>query len=226
MAVGSFCLVLHGHMPYVLHHGIWPHGEDWLYEAAAETYLPLLSMIEECTYLNANPRLTIGMTPVLLEQLATDHFKRGFEAYLIDRAEQAEADRRQFEQQGQAHQSWLAGRWEKFFHGLSEQFKRIGCDIPAAFKGLASEGSVELLTSAATHGYMPLLLEDSSIRAQVRAGLSSSQRILGIKPEGIWFPEALTDPPDIGRRRRIGVVPIGEEASMNWCPRRDWRISL
>ncbi|MEM9753736.1 MAG: hypothetical protein AAF916_10170, partial [Planctomycetota bacterium] len=33
-ALGSFCLVLHGHLPYVLHHGTWPHGEDWLYEAA------------------------------------------------------------------------------------------------------------------------------------------------------------------------------------------------
>ncbi len=41
MSLGSFCLVLHGHLPYVLRHGTWPHGEDWLYEAAAETYLQL-----------------------------------------------------------------------------------------------------------------------------------------------------------------------------------------
>ncbi len=82
MAIGSFCLVLHGHMPYVLHHGIWPHGEDWLYEAAAETYLPLLSVIEECSNLNGSPRLTVGMTPVLLEQLANPYFKQGFVNYL------------------------------------------------------------------------------------------------------------------------------------------------
>ncbi|MEM6757285.1 MAG: hypothetical protein AAF586_08970, partial [Planctomycetota bacterium] len=77
-ALGSFCLVLHGHLPYVLRHGTWPHGEDWLYEAAAETYLPLLAMVDECVFFNATPRLTMGLTPVLLEQLAHDDFKGGF----------------------------------------------------------------------------------------------------------------------------------------------------
>ena len=78
MSIGSFCLVLHAHMPYVLHHGHWPHGEDWLYEAAAETYLPLLAMIAECRQLNAEPRITLGLTPILLEQLDHEHFKQGF----------------------------------------------------------------------------------------------------------------------------------------------------
>ena len=45
--LGCLCIVLHGHLPYVLHHGSYPHGEAWLYEAAAETYLPLLDMIGE-----------------------------------------------------------------------------------------------------------------------------------------------------------------------------------
>ena len=87
--LGSFCLVLHGHLPYVLRHGTWPHGEDWLYEAAAETYLPLLAMVDECVYLNATPKITMGLTPVLLEQLSHEHFKQGFEHYLEDRAQQA-----------------------------------------------------------------------------------------------------------------------------------------
>ena len=69
-------------MPYVLYHGSWPHGEDWLYEAAAETYLPLLSIIDRCVFLNCNPKLTIGLTPVLLEQLAHRRFKGGFREYL------------------------------------------------------------------------------------------------------------------------------------------------
>ena len=68
--LGSFVLVLHGHLPYVLRHGTWPHGEDWLYEAAAETYMPLLNTIGECALMQGRPRLTMGLTPVLLEQLA------------------------------------------------------------------------------------------------------------------------------------------------------------
>ncbi|MBN1975526.1 MAG: DUF1957 domain-containing protein [Sedimentisphaerales bacterium] len=194
MAIGSFCLVLHGHMPYVLHHGIWPHGEDWLYEAAAETYLPLLSVIQECSFLKGNPRMTIGLTPVLLEQLANEYFKQGFQSYLRDRIEQASKDRLFFEKENQPHPAWLASRWEKFYQDLAEQFDKIKQDIPAEFRKWNQAGAVELLTSAATHGYTPLLLEDSSIHAQIRAGLDSSERILGFRPEGIWLPEGAYRP--------------------------------
>ena len=34
--VGSLAIVLHGHIPWVMHHGRWPHGENWLLEAALE----------------------------------------------------------------------------------------------------------------------------------------------------------------------------------------------
>ena len=44
-SLGTLCIVLHGHLPYVLHHGSYPHGEAWLYEAAAETYLPFLTWL-------------------------------------------------------------------------------------------------------------------------------------------------------------------------------------
>jgi hypothetical protein len=37
-----FALVLHTHLPMVVNHGRWPHGSDWLCEAAFECYLPLL----------------------------------------------------------------------------------------------------------------------------------------------------------------------------------------
>lgn len=194
MGVGSFCIVLHGHMPYVLRHGVWPHGEDWLYEAAAETYLPLLSAIESCVYMKGNPRLTVGLTPVLLEQLSTEIFKEGFRTYLDDRLDRAKSDRGQFEKAGEKHMAYLAALWEEYYAKLSEQFSTMKCDIPAAFGRLHSAGYVELLTSAATHGYMPLLLEDSSIHAQLRAGLNSSQRILGFRPEGMWLPEGAYRP--------------------------------
>src|SRR5437763_10622506 len=83
--LGSVCIVLHGHLPYVLHHGTYPHGEAWLYEAAAETYLPLLDVIGEAALHKGKPALTVGLTPVLLEQLGHAHFKAGFVAYLSER---------------------------------------------------------------------------------------------------------------------------------------------
>jgi 1,4-alpha-glucan branching enzyme len=194
MAIGSFCLVLHGHMPYVLRHGLWPHGEDWLYEAAAETYLPLLATIDECRYLNCNPKLTVGLTPILLEQLAHEDFKSGFEKYLSDRLDRARADAAEFTCSGQAHLAYLAQRWQMFFSRLAEQFEQINRDIPRAFVERMNGGLIELLTSSATHAYLPLLLEDSSVRAQIRAGLSSSENILGFRPRGIWIPEGAYRP--------------------------------
>ena len=40
----DFVLALHSHLPYVLNHGRWPHGSDWLSEATFECYLPLLEV--------------------------------------------------------------------------------------------------------------------------------------------------------------------------------------
>jgi 1,4-alpha-glucan branching enzyme len=195
--LGSFCLVLHGHLPYVLRHGQWPHGEDWLYEAAAETYLPLLALVDECVYLNASPRFALGLTPVLLEQLAHDDFKDGFERYLANRVERAQADQSEFQNQSSEqgeHLSHLADRWAQWYTQRAEQFSKINRDLPKAFAKRALDGHIELLTSNATHGYMPLLLEDSSIRAQIRAGLASSERLLGFKPKGMWLPECAYRP--------------------------------
>jgi len=213
--LGSFVLVLHGHLPYVLRHGTWPHGEDWLYEAAAETYLPILSLVDECVFFNATPKITMGLTPVLLEQLAHEHFKDGFEHYLNDRVERAEQDAKEFSNPpiNNGHMAYLAERWGEFYGGMLEQFHKIGRDIPKAFAERARAGYLEILTSNATHAYMPLLLEDSSIRGQIRAGVASSERILGFKPTGMWMPECAYRPagewwPPIkwgGPYRRIGV---------------------
>lgn len=220
MTIGSFCLVLHGHLPYVLRHGIWPHGEDWLYEAAAETYMPILDVIGHCALHKATPRITMGITPVLLEQLAHDHFKKGFEHYLDDRISRAQDDLKEFKKNDQDHLAYLAQRWIEYYNKIGEQFATIDRDIPAAFGKHAREGTIEILTSTATHAYLPLVLEDSSIRAQLRAGLASSHRLLGFKPKGMWLPECAYRPGGqwnspvgwVGKSDRIGIEHlIGDE---------------
>jgi 1,4-alpha-glucan branching enzyme len=42
---GYFCFVLHSHLPYVRKAGRWPHGEEMVHEAMAETYIPLLNAL-------------------------------------------------------------------------------------------------------------------------------------------------------------------------------------
>ena len=192
--LGCLCIVLHGHLPYVLHHGAWPHGEAWLYEAAAETYLPLLDVVGEVALHKARPALTIGLTPVLLEQLSHEDFKTGFVAYLNERIDRARQDRAEFERKNEAHFAFLAERWENWFAKRLEYFERIGRDIPREFAQRWREGHVELLTSNATHAYMPLLLNDEMIRAQLAAGTATSERRLGGRPDGMWLPECAYRP--------------------------------
>lgn len=192
--LGSLCIVLHGHLPYVLHHGTYPHGEAWLYEAAAETYLPILDMIGEAALMKARPALTIGLTPVLLEQLAHERFKTGFVAYLHERRERAISDRKQFERSNELHFAYLATRWEQWYQNWLERFEQIGRDIPGEYAKRCREGHIQILTSNATHGYMPLMLNDQALAAQMSAGVLTSEKRLGFKPRGMWLPECAYRP--------------------------------
>jgi 1,4-alpha-glucan branching enzyme len=72
------CFVLHSHIPYVISHGTWPHGTDWLFEAAAETYLPLLEVLLRLEKEGLRAGLTISLPPVLVAQLNSQAFRQSF----------------------------------------------------------------------------------------------------------------------------------------------------
>ncbi|HZK80434.1 MAG TPA: hypothetical protein VFC46_05185, partial [Humisphaera sp.] len=193
-SLGALNIVLHAHLPYVLHHGTSPHGEHWLFEAAAETYLPLLDAIDGLVRHHARPALTIGLTPVLLEQLAHDRFKSGFVAYLTERIERATRDRAGFEKAGEADFANLAELWAKLYTRQLQHFEKIGRDIVGQFAQHWRDGHLQLLTSNATHAYMPLMVSDECIRAQMLAGTQTSERHLGAKSRGMWLPECAYRP--------------------------------
>src|SRR5512142_2535832 len=92
MKLGSFSFVLHTHMPYVRKAGRWPHGEEMLHEVMAESYIPLLNALYDLKNDGIEPRLTIGLTPILLEQLADPDVHNDFELYLEERLALAEAE--------------------------------------------------------------------------------------------------------------------------------------
>jgi len=96
----SFVLVLHGHIPAVLGHGVWPHGADWLFEAAAETYLPFVAAVRALDADGVPWKATIGLTPVLCEQLRDPRFPRGFRRYARHRLAAAGRDAREFARDG------------------------------------------------------------------------------------------------------------------------------
>src|SRR3989304_2946977 len=106
---GAFTFVLHSHLPYTRAAGRWPHGGEWLHEAAAETYMPLLDMLHRLKSDGVRGGVTLGLTPVLLEQLADEGVRANFRSYLADKIAAASGDVPRFEGSGEKHLAWLAG---------------------------------------------------------------------------------------------------------------------
>jgi 1,4-alpha-glucan branching enzyme len=195
MKLGAFTFVLHSHLPYVLAHGRWPHGTEWLSEAAAESYLPLVRGIETLLERDLRVGITVGVTPILMEQLASEEFQDELEGWLEDKVEAARHDAEIFTWEGQLHRAYLARRWEEIFSTRLNDFRnRYDRNILGALKRLQDVGAIEVITSAATHGYLPLIGTDEGVRAQLRVGIDAYHRHFGRAPRGIWLPECAYRP--------------------------------
>ena len=195
--IGKFQFVLHSHIPYARKAGSWPHGEEWLHEAACETYIPLLRMLFELRDEQVPYRLAIGITPVLAEQLADADVLEHFEVYLAQRIAAAENDIRYFaaEETADTHLHYLANWYRDWYSAIRETYQnQFAGNILGAFRQLQEEGYIELLTSAATHAYLPLLATDSAIRAQLQIGKRAHRRHFGREAQGAWLPECAYRP--------------------------------
>jgi len=190
----DFVLALHSHLPWVVHHGRWPHGTDWLCEATLDTYLPLLESLHGLAARGTPAPVTIGFTPILANQLAHPDFVAEFAAFLAQRLEACVEARRTLPGAGEAHLLPLVDFWEDRFRRLRALFDAEDHDLLGAFSVLEDCGRIEIITSAATHGFLPLLARDESIRLQLAVGRSEHRRLFGREPAGVWLPECAYRP--------------------------------
>ena len=192
--MGTFVLTLHSHLPYCRGAGRWPHGEEWVHEAVLGTYLPLLVLLHDLRAAGVAYRIVIGLTPILIEQLADRDINIRTLEYIDDQVTRAENDVRRFTEAPDQGRAELARFYVASYRRLREAYRgRFGRDLVGAFADLVKSGHVEILTSAATHGYLPLL-DRSSVEAQLRIGRRSSRRLTGLDPTGIWLPECAYTP--------------------------------
>jgi 1,4-alpha-glucan branching enzyme len=207
-SIGAFTFVLHSHLPYCRQAGRWPHGEEWLHEAAAETYVPLLNALYRLLAQGVPARMTIGLTPILLEQLADEDVRRNFLTYLDEKIQAASQDVPRFETDGNAHMAYLAGFYRDWYRGIRASFvEQYQGDLVAAFRKLQDSGLIEVVTCGATHGYLPLLDQDASIHLQLRTAVESYKRHFGRAPRAIWLPECAYRPAYVAEdgRTRPGI---------------------
>ncbi len=187
--VGFLTFTLHAHLPYVVNHGTWPHGMEWLHEAAAETYLPLLRMLKNLERDNIRFNCNLNLSPILLEQLSHPVFIAEFPNYLMRKIVAAREDEAYFIQSGEDHLAETARFWYRFFSQALEDFNAFDGNIIKGFRHFNDIGLIEIITCGATHGYMPLLGTDESVRAQIRTAVDTHIRHIGKHPKGIWAPE-------------------------------------
>ncbi len=209
---GAFTFVLHSHIPYCRSAGRWPHGEEWIHEAAAETYIPLLRALHDLRNQGVPFGLTIGLTPVLVEQLRDPLINEHLREYLESHVETATKDVDRHQAAGATNLARLADYyWTGYSRLLADYRDAFGGDLVGAFGVLQESGHVEIATSGATHGYLPLLARDSSIGAQIGVGIASYESAFGRRPRSIWLPECAYRPA-VGDRP--GIEHFLEEAGL------------
>jgi 1,4-alpha-glucan branching enzyme len=169
-------------MPYVVGHGTWPFGEEWLWEAIATSYLPLLEPLGRAP-------ITLSLTPVLADQLESPEALERCLRFL--REVRPESHARDI--------AYFAGRGED---ALVQELERSAAEYAAAADRLSELGPSFLRrfggraawTSAATHAILPLLASDTAISLQVQTGVASHRRRFGGWRGGLWLPECAHAP--------------------------------
>jgi 1,4-alpha-glucan branching enzyme len=190
MIKGYVAMVLHAHLPYVRH----PEHENileerWLFEAISETYIPLITFFEELINEGIEYRLTMSVTPPLLSMLSDSLLQERYIKYLEKLIVLSELEVKRT--MGQPEFNKLALMYNNKYKSDLIIFKDVyKCNLISAFKKLQDSGVLEIMTSAATHGFLPLLCTSSnSVKAQVALGVETYEKYFGHKPRGIWLPE-------------------------------------
>ena len=183
---GTFCLVLHTHLPWLARAGTWPVGEEWLYQAWAQSYLPVVSLLRRLGDAGRRDVLTLGVTPVVAAQLDDPYCLRQFHQWLGDWQVRAS---------GLAPRLPAAAAYEfaSATHALREFETRWQHGAAPVLRELVDADVVELLGGPLTHPFQPLL-DDAIARFALHSGLDDALLRLGRRTPGIWAPECAYRP--------------------------------
>jgi len=186
-SAGELAIVLHSHMPYVEGFGTWPFGEEWLWEAIATSYLPLLELLD-CG--PPTPPVTLSLTPVLCDQLEAPGAIDRCDAFLA--GVRVESHRRDIQTARAAGDGGLVAALEHsaaLYARARRRLAALGGDV------LGALGRHATWTSSATHAILPLLATDAGVRLQLRTGIDAHRRRFGDGWRGgLWLPECAYAP--------------------------------
>ena len=190
MPLGYLSLVLHAHLPFVRHPEYEDFlEEDWLYEAITETYIPLLEVFDGLDRDGVDWRVTMSVTPTLAAMLADPLLQYRYVRHLDNLIALVIKELERTRWQPEFYP--LAQMYHRRFTRAREVFvNQYHNNLLNGFRRFFETGRLELMTCAATHGFMPLMVvNENARRAQVEIGCREFERHFGQRPRGIWLAE-------------------------------------
>ncbi len=190
MSMGYLALVLHAHLPFIRHFDDpRPHRDDWLQEALVESYIPLIRSWHRLKDEGVDFRLTFSISPSLLSMLIDPYLQERCMDHLAKLVElgEKEVDRT-------AGYPAVRAVAEMYLKRFSEDYSfyvdRWNCDLTTAVRQLSEAGNIELITTAATHGFLPgLRASENAVKGQLKTAIALYSDTFGGVPPGLWLPE-------------------------------------
>lgn len=183
-------LVLHSHLPFVKHPEFdYFLEEQWLFEAIDECYIPILMLLKRLDDEGVSFKLTTSMTPPLCEMLSDPELMRKYEKFLNRQILLAhkEIERTKDDAAFSKITKFYLERYENikdFF------YKFLNKNILNGYKYFRHKNKIEIITCAATHGFLPLMeVNTAAVRSQVAVAVNNYIKHFGEQPKGIWLPE-------------------------------------
>ncbi len=190
MEKGYLSLVLHAHLPYIRHPEFANFmEEDWFFEAVTETYIPLINVFEGLIKDNVPFKITISLSPTLMAMFRDNLLQERYLHHINNLIELSykEIERTKFQPEFHSLAHMYKDKFENARHVFENKYKR---DLTNAFKWFLEDGRVEVITCAASHGFLPLMESiPEAVRAQVKIANDYFKEIFGKGSRGMWLPE-------------------------------------
>jgi 1,4-alpha-glucan branching enzyme len=183
-------LILNCHLPFIpspeAHVG-WE--EPWLFEALSETYIPLLEMFDRLDADHVPFKIGLSLSPVLCHLLRNETLLTHYLDYVDLQIDFGARELERTVGDGETHP--LARAWyDRVLDRRILFTERYEMDILNVLDLYQKRGRVEILTTAATHAFLPVhVSRPEAVQAQIEVALSSSRSIFGRNPQGFWLPE-------------------------------------
>ena len=181
--LGNLAFILHAHLPYVRKNEKNSLEEDWFFQAVLECYIPLIRVLEESIKLEPdNTKLTISLSPTLISLFQSSELKGKFPEWINTRIKLLNELP---EEQKKAAQFLLKNLADQLIY-----WEKYSGEILNRFQYLLDCGCLDIITCAATHGYLPILRENpETVIGQIKTAIRHHQNTFNVKPLGIWLPE-------------------------------------